>query len=248
MCKLLLPHKILVADMKSLSLLYQISMELFGMKQGRFQDVGKLATLQVQRQEAYIAAYGVDKCRPKHHVRFHLPEQLAKWKLYVDCLPMERKHKTFKSYVANGRFDTFTRGDRNSKGQFSHLTVQRIFYYHCRSVANAPLGIGLVGKCKIHPDRSMRHGAPVHTSDAAVINGRRLAVGDVVLGRAPGEVCELWSSQQFPLKVVLRKLLLKTHALGHSVWKRTNTVNEVDHVDESPHFWCFEDDECTCLI
>ena len=78
---------------KSFSLLLRIRSLLNDFRHGVSWDGDSLSRLQCQHQTAFIACYGEDPVRPKHHVRFHLQEQYNETKLFIDTMPMEKRHR-----------------------------------------------------------------------------------------------------------------------------------------------------------
>jgi hypothetical protein len=67
--------------------------------------------LELQRRymQLFIAAWGRDKVRPKHHYQFHLGQQACRWGAMFDCWCTERKHRDFKKVATliagNERFE-----------------------------------------------------------------------------------------------------------------------------------------------
>ena len=78
---------------KSFALLLQIRSLLNDFRHGVSWDGDRLSHLQCQHQTAFIACYGEDPVRPKHHVRFHLQDQYNASKLFIDTMPMEKRHR-----------------------------------------------------------------------------------------------------------------------------------------------------------
>ena len=48
---------------------------------------------------SFVAAYGVEEARPKHHYSLHLPDMLARHGVLVPCLTNERRHRVVKRYA-----------------------------------------------------------------------------------------------------------------------------------------------------
>ena len=55
-----------------------------------------LARKQEIQQVAFVAAYGEECVRPKHHHRMHLPRDILKLGFVPHCAPMEAKHRALK--------------------------------------------------------------------------------------------------------------------------------------------------------
>ncbi|CAK9118704.1 unnamed protein product, partial [Durusdinium trenchii] len=62
-------------------------------------SMARLDELQ-RRHHDMFAVYDVDH-KPKHHMRLHLPAQLLRTGCFVDCEPVEDKHRLYKSGVAD---------------------------------------------------------------------------------------------------------------------------------------------------
>lgn len=78
---------------KSFSLLLRIRSLLNDFRHGVSWNGDSLSRLQCKHQTAFIACYGEDPVRPKHHVRFHLQEQYNETKLFIDTMPMDKRHR-----------------------------------------------------------------------------------------------------------------------------------------------------------
>ena len=221
---------ILEVEMKSLKCLLQIHLELSRLKRQKCNlDTDVLNTLQQEHQQLYSEAYGDDRMKPKHHMRMHLPEQMKKSDLYIDCLPMEKKHKTYKSHTASGRYDSFCRGSRNEEGQYNLLCLQRCFYQHVDNV------------------RSMQFGSEIISPGKAILTGQRLAVGDVVLRPVAGRIsCFAWGTAGC-LEVTIEKFRLQTKEVGRSTWKQTREYEVLREVLQTPSWWSWDGDICLCL-
>ena len=104
-------------------------------------DATVLQKLQVEHQRLFVTAYGEDACKPKHHLRLHLPMQIHRHGFYVDCFPMEEKHKFFKSLVAN-RLGSLVRKPE----AFQIAGLSRLVQHQCERLANSDgLHTGLLG-------------------------------------------------------------------------------------------------------
>lgn len=64
-----------------------------------------LDRLQRLHQQLFAKVYP-DHIKPKHHVRFHLPEQFLKTGVFLSCECLESRHKQYKSGVANHQRST----------------------------------------------------------------------------------------------------------------------------------------------
>ena len=97
-------------ELESIRALGMVLMELQAIKfcQG-IPDTSRLLDLQAQHLRSFVAAYGPEYVRPKHHFAFHLKKQIDDDGMLLDCFPLEAKHAHFKSRVAPHlmRLDTF---------------------------------------------------------------------------------------------------------------------------------------------
>ena len=58
---------------------------------------GRLAEANENHQKAFMAAYGSKWCRPKHHFRMHVPQQVVRNGVWLDCWTLERNNRFFKA-------------------------------------------------------------------------------------------------------------------------------------------------------
>lgn len=84
-------------------------------------SVGLLQQFQEEHRGLYILAYGEAALKPKHHLRFHLPDMMMKHKHYCDCFPMEAKHQAFK-YAVQNKLD----GQLGNLAVYSDKVLQRL--------------------------------------------------------------------------------------------------------------------------
>ncbi len=78
---------------ESFRLLLLIRIEMMQLKSKKTCSSERLYQAQRLRQAAFKDCYGTESFKPKHHVRMHLPEQYNKFKLWVDTLCMEKRHR-----------------------------------------------------------------------------------------------------------------------------------------------------------
>lgn len=78
---------------ESFRMLLVIRIEMMKLKLKKTCSSARLYQAQRLHQAAFKDCYGTDSFKPKHHVRMHLPEQYTKFKLWVDTLCMEKRHK-----------------------------------------------------------------------------------------------------------------------------------------------------------
>ena len=63
-------------------------------------EVVRLKLLQKSHLQAFIACYGEQQVRPKHHYSLHIGDQCLEHGMMIDCFVLERKHKRIK-HIAN---------------------------------------------------------------------------------------------------------------------------------------------------
>lgn len=78
---------------ESFRLLLLIRIEMMKLKSNKTCSSDRLCQAQSLHQAAFKDAYGTESFKPKHHVRMHLPQQYNKFKLWVDTLCMEKRHR-----------------------------------------------------------------------------------------------------------------------------------------------------------
>ena len=64
-------------------------------------EVVRLKLLQKSHLQAFIACYGEEQVRPKHHYSLHIGDQCLEHGMMLDCFVLERKHKQLKNAANN---------------------------------------------------------------------------------------------------------------------------------------------------
>lgn len=239
---------LLVNEMKSFRLLMQIHQELRAIQWSQKRlDTSRLATLQSQHQEKFLLAY--THCKPKHHYRFHLPQQLEAEQCYIDCMAMEKQHKKYKSLVSADRFGNCARGVYNNEGKYSSVLLERILANHLKALETFQFKSGLLPPLKTSYDLQ---GNRLTTSKRAIIRETQVGVGDVLLhGKVSGIVLDLFTLVSDE-RVQVRFNILQPirHDVSSSRWKKTHVYEVLVESDigRRPTFWALEDnDEVLCL-
>ena len=195
-------HDLLQLEMQSFRCLLEIHFELSRLKfSTSFDNTACLARLQQEHQERYSLAYGLERLKPKHHGRMHIAQQLQASQLYVDCLPTEKKHRIYKSFIAVNRLNSFCRGNRNAFGAYNRLCLERCYFVH------------------LHALRNMTFGSAILSETKAVVHGRRLATGDVILAPCAGRVVRFTMSPSGQVAVIVERFKQISIRLGQSKWK-----------------------------
>lgn len=65
------------------------------------EDANELALLQRKHQQLYCLAFGADSVKPKHHHRFHIPENVQRTGCFLSCEALEHKHQLYKANVGH---------------------------------------------------------------------------------------------------------------------------------------------------
>ena len=223
-------HDLLQLEMQSFRCLLEIHFELSRLKfSTSFVNTACLARLQKEHQERYSLAYGLERLKPKHHGRMHIAQQLQASQLYVDCLPMEKKHRIYKSFIAVNRLNSFCRGNRNAFGAYNRLCLERCYFVH------------------LHALRNMTFGSAILSETKAVVHGRRMATGDVILAPCAGRVVRFTMSPSGQVAVIVERFKQISIRLGQSKWKVDGSFASVCEVEACPTWWSWTDDTCLCL-
>ena len=237
-------------EMASFRKLLEIHFELRRLKHmtGKL-DAKRLQQLQAQHQTLYQAAYGKDAMKPKHHVRFHVPPQIEEWQIYLDCLPMEKQHKRYKSMIAAQRFDAFARGSRNDEGQYSFIVLLRFCANQICSLKEITFEDSLLKPVK---NRHDLQGRPYTTSTKAVLKGKAICVGDVLLGGQcscmVAELCMYADEKQiFVWGRILQPLTIDDF---HGRWKITKNMVRLAAKDlgSCAEYWSFEENDVVLCL
>ena len=64
-------------------------------------DPDTLAVAITAHMTAFVAAYGADRVRPKHHYAQHLPATLKRIGTLISCLTHDRRRRVVKRYNLN---------------------------------------------------------------------------------------------------------------------------------------------------
>ena len=201
-----------------------------------------------QHQDLYIAAYSKDACKPKHHVRFHLPAQIEATQCYMDCFPMEKQHKRYKTSIGAQRFETCARGSRSADGKFSEIMLTRFFANQLGSLKTYSFHDTLVKPMK---ERLDLQGRKFFSASKAKLNGKLIHTGDILLnGTYSGLVTDLVAEENGKVYIWM-KILVPVHAdLSCSRWKITQDMVKQcgKNLGRRPAFWSFENtDELLCI-
>ena len=145
----------------------------------------------------FVTTYGEDSVKPKHHYMLHLPLQIARDGILLDCFVQERKHKIIKQSAKNIYFTA----------DFERSVLARALLEQVRSLKRNPRTFldGLLGATKPFPEIArdlgivgaeiaialdLRWGAmPIGVGDVLFLNDRVALVDACLL--VDREVCLL---------------------------------------------------------
>ena len=127
---------------------------------------------------AHVAAYGHTLFVPKHHYMLHMPDQLARFKMLVQCFVHERKHKIVKRWAV-----PLCSSRDNNLSLLEECTLA-----HLRALDDPLLKPCLLEVVKANPqgvDELQRSGVAAAesalTGRTARVSGRSVTVGDACL-------------------------------------------------------------------
>ena len=116
-----------VAELDSFAALAAVTRELRRLRRLPYEitslaQTQDLRTLQERHHRLYVAAYGPDACKPKHHWRHHLPESIVMLGQVPWANILESKHRMYKSGgVGNNVAGAINRPEVNGKNILAHL-------------------------------------------------------------------------------------------------------------------------------
>lgn len=152
---------------------HQVLLELRKIRGGAG-NLGCLAKFQEMHQRLYVEAYGLEKVRPKHHLRMHLPTIYEKGG-YVDCWATEARHRLYKGSVA-GDIQALL-GEAN--GKFSKAALVRMINSVCEE--QLTWGAALAGEVFPAEQVLRETGIEARMSAKFRFNSCVLQKGDVLL-------------------------------------------------------------------
>ncbi len=151
---------------------------------------------------AHIAAYGTQKWVPKHHYIMHLPKQLQHHGFLLNTFLQERKHKNVKR-MCNPRVNTVS----FDRGVLEDVTEQQLYAIQTSLVGSTLRDAHAASPRLEAVARQMltvHRDAEVETAKFAMVRGRAVGTGDVVLFRR-GDVEVDWLSSLVGMYVRIGK-------------------------------------------
>ena len=98
------PEKILSFNYLSMCLVFLRKMT-YSLHKLTLNEKKHLDNLQRLHMQAFTKAYGM-QVKPKHHVRFHIPEQFLKIGFAFSCEVLESRHRSYKSGIGDRQCST----------------------------------------------------------------------------------------------------------------------------------------------
>lgn len=187
--------------------------------------------------QKYVAAYGRDAVRPKHHYVLHLPDMLDHHGVLLSTLMHERKHRMVKRYTKN----------KTNLRSFERTVMEEVTCFHVwecsqrfviTATGAAPRGRTLAALGEIFPDVENKD---LKVSNKVIIANGTATKGDFVLAKKDDDL--LYGE-------ILANLQVQGHLLTLlSVWQRSSTrepaylqVQDMEAVQMVPTasiVWCF---------
>ena len=115
---------------------------LFSSMKYGFDNYDILNTAIRQHMVLFLAAYGPDEARPKHHYSLHLPRMLRKFGVLIGTLTMERKHRVVRRCTRDRRNPT-----KWNLGSLEEVTVNQL-----REQARQFIKSGHLAAARTRPD------------------------------------------------------------------------------------------------
>ncbi|CAK9073467.1 unnamed protein product [Durusdinium trenchii] len=184
-----------------------------------------LDELQRQHQQAFVQAYP-DSIKPKHHIRFHLPEQYLKTGIFLSCECLESKHKQYKSGVAQNQRSTC-----KDFAQFSSSVLQRLLQKNLKLLQDKGLPFWQLMP-PIHDasldDKLAFVTLNLTTSESCYLTSGVVSKTDIVLWQYTAGVVQSWfydPATGFYLRCL--KLDFVRDTTWGTVWKLTDDNEEI---------------------
>ena len=151
-----------------------------------------LARKQEIHQVAFVAAYGEECVRPKHHHRMHLPRDILKLGFVPHCAPMEAKHRALKG----GRIVDNQKCYVNAAADFQEGVLPRLLLADISQEDPwTYVLLGALHKASSHARSFFGDDSLQHSTTARGLIGS-LHVGDVVIWKWPSRgACWNWSGR-----------------------------------------------------
>ena len=98
------------------------------------EDANELAHLQRKHHQLYCLAFGADSVKPKHHHRFHIPENIQRTGCFLSCEALEQKHQLYKADIGHNQ-----RSSVADYAAFSSQVLRRICHASLTNLVNTGL-------------------------------------------------------------------------------------------------------------
>ena len=173
------PKGICIAHVTSLLLAISVTDLLLQVNTGCI-NPRMLANALARHYAAHIIAYGFALFKPKHHFMLHLPEQLEYSSFLISCFVHERKHKIIKRWAVPMCTGNNVKYDRGLLEECTRAHVEALkepLLKPCL-IETRPADPKVVATLRAQGFASAESAL---TGRTARVQGRTIAVGDVVL-------------------------------------------------------------------
>lgn len=164
------------AETESMLALHAVCRELARMKHSLepLRDASTLRGLQQRYLDRFVAAYGDEHVKPKHHFQFHIADQIERHGIVLDTVVCERKHSAFKTGAA-----PFLK----KIGAFEKSALARLLAIQLKELGAATLADTLIGatSCPSPVEKQMLGADDAQIASSLSYKGLTVTVGDVVV-------------------------------------------------------------------
>ncbi|CAK9019386.1 Uncharacterized protein SCF082_LOCUS14484 [Durusdinium trenchii] len=216
-------------------------------------QIDLLENLQPLHQAAFVDCWGREQTRPKHHLRFHLPEHYRRFG-YCDCFAMEAKHQIWKGFMANSLQSLWS----EHSGDVGKHTLPRLLHRTILQMTENSPAPTFIGRVYTREEVYARIGI----KDCEVCSQYRVGSlamqsDQILFFSAPGRpdaaaVIELFARWQGHVWIVVEDTSEEKSSLRFCrTFKRLGVklVHQLDRLQNLrlPSWWLFEDNRVVCL-
>ena len=195
----------------------------------------ELELLQRAHMRAFMAAYGQDEFKPKHHFCMHVPSQLRRHGMLFDAFTLERKHRTIKRHACN---------IVNTSGDYEWSVLMKSVAEQFTAMPGS-FADSLIGPRTQSDDVATLLSVPhAIVAESVQINGYTISADDIVTVQGHALQVALCAQIGHSFHLV-GKLFSHSCQRGNAhVWQRVPhnelvIVSPVDVLCEQPSFWTF---------
>ena len=179
----------------------------------------ELASALARHMDSHKRAYGTSNIKPKHHQAMHIPAQVLRDKLLLDCFVHERKHQVIKQCAQN--IDNTREFESSVLRRVLNVQFQQL---QCERLVDG-LGGGAIEALPLAAALGAEH---AWTAKDMRWQGMQISIGDLLFCPDGCVLVEACLCVDMELMVLARSLLLQGRASRTtSTWARTETLNAV---------------------